>query len=283
MKKRDLKVNILRFLMARDMHGYEIGRKLSSRGLSGQLSYIYQVLSEMRKEGLIKSIWQNRNNGRKRKVYSLAIGGREELQTTLKDIISSVHEFYSDYLARLPAKDWLIKWEGMLISNEMKEPSTFVFVVDKPSALRVYQFILEYYCNKVGRDVYLVKEKSIDFSVNLKNLVAMTGSHTEIPLRRDFADVVVAFDPPKPELLEEAVTEFHRVVKKDGVAAIGYPNIEEQEAPLTIGAFIERIHYDLNNQGFPDEQIIRLTFEKYFHTVKATRVSSFTLFTGKGK
>lgn len=269
--------------MFKEMHGYEIGRQLSSEGISGQLSYIYQVLSEMKNEGLIKSYWKRSPNGPKIKVYGLDTSGWQELQVTLKNLASSVHEFYIDYLARLPPEKWLLKWERMITDmGPDLQSKTIVFVAAKTYALKAYRYALEYASQKIGRDIYLITDKPSDFNLNLKNLVVMSGRHYEIPLRTDFADIILAFDPPVPKALHDSVAEFNRVARKEGVAAIGYPNIETED-PLTIGAFIEKIHYDLNTSDFPDEKTIISTFEKHFHTVRKVKAADFTFYIGKGK
>jgi len=281
MKKHEMKIAILKVLLYKELHGYDIRRQLSIRGVSSQLSYIYQVLSEMRKEGLIKSIWLKGPNGLKRKVYSLDTSGLQELQAVCKNLVDSVHEFYIDYLARLPPEKWILKWEKMITDIiQTAENKTIIFIAAKPYALKAYQYALEYTSDKTGRDVYLITDKSIDFNLNLNNLVIMNGKHTDIPLKRDFADAVIACDPPKPGALLEAVAEFHRVVKKGGVVAMGYPNIEEQEDPLTIGAFIERIQYGLEKSDFPDEKALTSAFKKYFNITKTTKAGDFTFFLG---
>jgi DNA-binding PadR family transcriptional regulator len=281
MKKHDLKITILKLLMLKEMHGYEIGKYLLSKGESGQLSYIYQVLSEMKKEGLIKNIWLKGYTGPQRKVYSLDVGGWNELQATLADLVSSVHEFYIDYLARLPPEKWLLKWERMVTDIVPDLSSrTVVFVTIKPN-IKAYHFALEYYSEQTKRDLYLITNKSEVLNLNLKNLVVMNGDHRNIPLRKDFADAVIAFDPPRPEALHDAVAEFYRVVKDEGVAAIGYPNIEEQEDPVTIGAFIERIQYGLDKHGIVDHSLLRSSFEAYFQSVTTIKTADFTFFIGK--
>jgi DNA-binding PadR family transcriptional regulator len=283
MKKHDLKVSILRFLMLREMHGYEIGRQLSNDGVGSQLSYVYQVLSEMKNEGLIKSYWKRSNSGPKIKVYGLETRGWQELQATLKNLVNNVHEFYIDYLARLPPEQWLLKWERMITDIVPDLPSkTIVFVAAKAYALKAYRYALEFTCQKTGRDIYLITDKSSDLNLNLRNLVTMSGSHAEIPLRADFADVVLAFDPPKPKTLNESVAEFSRVVRRDGAAAIGYPSIEKED-PLTIGAFIEKIHYELDASDFPDDKTIVTSFEKCFQTVTKMQAADFTFFIGRDK
>ena len=283
MKKHDLKIAILRLLMLKEMHGYEIGRHLTTVGQSGQLSYIYQILSEMRKEGLIKSIWLKGTLGAKKKVYSLDTHGWQELQNTLHELVNSIHEFYMDYLARLPPEKWLLKWERM-ITNIVPELSllNLVFVTVNPQ-IKTYQFALEYYSKKIKGDIYLVTQKSKLLTLNLNNVVVLNGDHTNIPLKKNFADAIIAFDPPQIEILPDSIAEFCRVVKEDGVAALGFPNLEEQDDPLTIGAYIERIQYGLENKVFIDEGSIRSTFEKYFKTVTSVKTADFTFFIGKNK
>ena len=283
MKKNNLKLCILRLLMFREMYGYEIGKHLSSKGLSSQLSYIYQILSEMKKDSLIKSYWLQRSLGVKRKVYSLDTRGWQELQNTLRKLIGDVHEFYMDYPARLPPEKWLLKW-GQMITDIVPDVSnkTIVYVATNPN-IKCLQVALKYSWEQTKGDVYLVTNKSEILNNNHKKLVVMNGDHMNIPLKQNFADAVIAFDPPKPETLGEAVAEFCRVVKNEGATAIGYPNIEEQDDPLTIGAFIERIQYGLDKYEPIDFSVLKSTFETYFQSVTSTKTADFTFFIGKTK
>jgi DNA-binding PadR family transcriptional regulator len=283
MKKDDLKTSILKILMLRELHGYEIGKHLASKGESGQMSYIYQILSEMKNEGLIKKIWLKGLAGPKRKVYSLDTGGWQELQATLRKLVDDVHEFYMDYLARLPPEKWLLKWERMItdIIPDLSK-KTIVFVTTRPN-IKAYQFALEYYCEKIKGDCYLITNKSELLNLYMKNLVVMNGDHANIPLRKDFVDIVIAFDPPKPEVLSDSIREFCRIINDEGVAAIGYPNIEEQEDPLTVGAFIERIQYGLDKYESINISLLRSTFETCFQSTTSNKTADFTFFIGKTK
>lgn len=157
---------------------------------------------------------------------------------------------------------------------------TVVIVAAKPN-IKAYQFALQYYCEQIKGDCYLITNKSEVLNLNLKNLVVMNGDHANITLKKDFADAIIAFDPPKPEAFSESVREFCRVINDEGVAAIGYPNIEEQDDPLTVGAFIERIEYELDKYEPIDFSLLKLTFETHFQSVTSTKTADFTFFVGK--
>jgi len=280
MKKRDLKMKILKLLKGREMYGYEICGVLTSKGENVQLSYLYKVLMEMSNDKLIRSYWRESDQGPNMKVYDLDTLGKQELRSMLKDAIEVVHDFYGDYLAKLPPEKGLLAWQR-LIAGEFEAPKAVIFVLSRPAVLAMYRKALEMYCTEMDPNpVYLISEQAAALDLKMSNLIIMKGNHTDIPLRNDFADFVVALDPPKQKLVNEAVAEFYRVTKQGGTSVLGFPNIEEQEDPLSVGAFVERIEYDLANDKCLGREAIESIFRKRFHDVRTARVIDFTFFIG---
>jgi SAM-dependent methyltransferase len=198
----------------------------------------------------------------------------------LREAIGVVHDFYGDYLAQLPPEEGLLEWER-LIAGELQAPKTVIFVISKPSVLPMYRKALERYCREMGRSpVYLISDQVGAFDFRLSNLVIMKGDHTNIPLRNDFADFVVALDPPKPKLTQKAVEEFHRVTKEGGLSVLGFPNLEEHKDPLSIGAFVERIEYGLADDKQLDAEAIESIFKRHFQKVRTAKILDFTFFIG---
>jgi len=274
-------MRILKLLKSREMHGYEICGILSASGETVQLGYLYKILMEMSNEGLIKSYSRKSVQGPNRKVYGLDANGRKELRSMLREAIGIVHDFYGDYLAQLPTEKGLLEWER-LIAGEFHGPKAVIFVLSRPSVLAMYRKALERYCREMGQNpVYVVSEHDVAFDLNLDNLVHLKGSHVDIPLKNNFADFVVALDPPRSNSVVEAVAEFHRVAKEGGASVLGFPNIDEREDPLSIGAFIERIEYGLEDSKQLSKEGITSVFKKYFGDVFTVKVLDFTFFIGQ--
>jgi PadR family transcriptional regulator PadR len=282
MEKMRLKMMILEILKNQELHGYEICRRLAASGVDIQLGYLYRVLSEMKNEGLVKSYWQESGQGPHKKVYDLNLGGKQALSLKLKDAIRTIHDFYGDYLAQaIPAETGLLTWEKAIIGD--KAPNVIVFVMTRPSVFIMYKMVLEYYSRKKGeKQIYLIKGQDLELDLNLTTLICLSGSHTDIPLKDDFADITVAFDPPRPKLLHETIDEFHRVTKSNGIAVLGFPNVEEHKDPLSIGAFLERIEYDLGEDNV-DREVIESSFKRSFRNVRTAQILNFTFFIGVKK
>jgi len=282
MKKRELKMKILKLFKGQEMHGYEVCRRLANGGTSVQLGYLYRILAEMRKEGLIKSYWCGSNQGPKKKIYSVNGGGEHELDLMLKDAIRTVHEFYRDYLAEFSPNNKFLEWES-LFGIDPGCVKTTVFVMSVPYFLGIYRKALEYWCRQMSqRPVYLVCGcLPVEFDFRMSNLIIVPGNHTEIPLRGDLAEFTVALDPPKPGLLQEAVVEFHRVTKKGGTVVMGFPNIEENKDSLSLGAFMRRVDYGSTEDKIVEKKVVESLYGEYFCDVRTIEILDFTYFVGK--
>ena len=69
-------------------HGYDLLDRLQAFGISEiDPSIIYRMLREMEDDGLIASVWEEKETqGPPRRVYSLTTSGDEALQTYLGDL-----------------------------------------------------------------------------------------------------------------------------------------------------------------------------------------------------
>ncbi len=85
---------VLAILAGGDDYGYSIIQRV--RGASGgQIKWsegmLYPVLHRLEKEGLVRSIWKETENGRRRKYYRLSTSGKRSL-TVHRDQWNSVHQ-----------------------------------------------------------------------------------------------------------------------------------------------------------------------------------------------
>ena len=74
---------ILKVLSSRPNYGYEIVKQVNEVAdgfFTWQEGTIYPILRKMEKEGLLKSQWEDAENGRKRKYYYVTATGREAIR-----------------------------------------------------------------------------------------------------------------------------------------------------------------------------------------------------------
>ncbi len=83
MRREDLKSEILRMLLENQAYGYEIAKRSSEEKGRVHTGYLYGVLNEMEKEGLVESEWEKGITGPPRKIYKITSAGKESLQLGL--------------------------------------------------------------------------------------------------------------------------------------------------------------------------------------------------------
>ena len=104
MKKRELKRSIVRAIRDREVYGYELRGQLAAEGQKVQLSYLYKTLKEMEDEGLLESRRQAGERGPRRRHYRLTAKGRRELGSIFGEATELIHDFYEDYVSKLPQR-----------------------------------------------------------------------------------------------------------------------------------------------------------------------------------
>ena len=250
-----------------------------SRKLNLDKRNLVRKLRELETTGLLKSTLRGNL-----KIYSIDREGKNELTLVLKEAIKTVSDFYSDYLSEMLEEKTFLELEKLFPSIS-KTPETTVFVSSLPSFLRTESLqskIIEYYCKKRSSSlVYLISGSlSLESNFRMKNLILMVGSHNEIPLKNNFADAVISFDPPKTDILQSAIIEFNRVTKEDGLSIMGFPIIEKQ-SPLSLNSFIRKIEYDLADNEYIEKNFIKSLYEQYFYDIQIVELLNFTCFAGK--
>jgi len=83
MRREDLKTWILKALDSKESYGYEIAKALKQDRGSAHTGYLYGVLSEMEKEGLIDSEWKKSESGPPKKIYRITPLGSQSLEVGL--------------------------------------------------------------------------------------------------------------------------------------------------------------------------------------------------------
>jgi len=83
MRRDDLKTWILKALQSRESYGYEIAKSLKDERGSAHTGYLYGVLGEMEREGLIESEWKKSESGPPKKIYRITDLGTQSLEVGL--------------------------------------------------------------------------------------------------------------------------------------------------------------------------------------------------------
>ncbi|MDE1853863.1 MAG: helix-turn-helix transcriptional regulator [Thaumarchaeota archaeon] len=135
MRREDFKAWILKALQSKESYGYEIAKQLKQDRGSAHTGYLYGVLAEMEKEGLIESEWKKGESGPPKKIYritslgvqSLEVGllskggsglerGFPRLKTAILLVIAGavVIDFFQYYLLEVPPELGLVIGVGLI-------------------------------------------------------------------------------------------------------------------------------------------------------------------------
>ena len=82
-RKGSSELVLLSLLQQRPMYGYEISQEMarfSGGYFEMKEGLLYPTLHRLQKEGLLSSQWQQAENDRRRKYYTITAAGRERLQ-----------------------------------------------------------------------------------------------------------------------------------------------------------------------------------------------------------
>jgi PadR family transcriptional regulator PadR len=280
MRTGDLKQIILKLFGNREFYGYEVHKVLLLEDVEVEISRLYRVLNEMRREELLESRWEKSRIGPRKRVYQLGKKGREELNNILVDAIKTVHGFYGAYLMSLLPQINVFDDVVRSFTDGLKGNENVVYVISKHS--RMNEFLISNIQRKLPQaKIFLVKPGSLELGLNLDNLFLFDGFYNDIPLKTDFADCMIVIDLPKKEYLERALKEWRRVLNSNGKLAILTPTIllEKYEDPLTIGNFIEKHEHETIEKGeHIDKNILEGHVKQYFNTIEEETIVHMTIF-----
>jgi PadR family transcriptional regulator PadR len=269
LRTEELKRTILKMFGGSELYGYDVNRRLSLQGVEVELSRLYRILNEMRKDGLLDDRWEKSRHGPRKKMYSVSEKGREALNEILLEAIATVHRFYGEYLTGLyPEINVFGEILGLLAEGlEGHEKIAYITTkylgIHELIVLRLKEMVPE------GR-IYIVKPDSLDISVNLENVYIHNGSYDDIPFKNGFVDRLILIDLPNKDAIEESAREWQRVVHEKGMLSIFTPTIliQRQDDPLTIGDFVEKYEHEIIERGeHVDREILLSTLGSLFKKV----------------
>lgn len=250
MKTEDIQKSILRIFRGGELYGYDIHKKLSTMKVDIDLSRLYRILNDMKKEGLLESRWEKSRSGPRKRMYRVTEVGKGKLRGILLEAIEVVHSFYGEYLMGLaPEENPLLEIIG-LMTESFQGNENIAYITTKPFG--VNEVIISIILKKITEGkLYLVRPRSLEVSLELDNLHTLGGTYEDIPLKNDFVDLVIVIDLPTEELLKDAVEEWKRILAPKGRLAILTPTVlvKDFEAPLTIGDYVEKYEHEIIEKG----------------------------------
>jgi PadR family transcriptional regulator PadR len=280
MRTGDLKQVILKLFGNREFYGYEVHKVLVSEDVKVEISRLYRVLNEMRREELLESRWEKSQMGPRKRVYQLGKKGKDELNNILVDAIKTVHGFYGAYLMNLPPKINVLHGIIRLLTDGMMGDETIVYIATKFSPM--HAMIIYNLQRKIPQGTtFLVKPKSLDLEIKIDNLVSLDGAYSDVLLKDGNANLLVVMDLPEKDILEKALREWHRIISKNGKLVIITPTIlvHRYEDPLTIGDFVEKYEHETIEKSEPiDRDFLQILLKKYFKNVEEKQIVHMTFF-----
>jgi DNA-binding PadR family transcriptional regulator len=266
MKTDDIKKSILRIFRDSELYGYDIHKKLSTMDVDIDLSRLYRILNDMKKEGLLESRWEKSRSGPRKRMYRVTEGGKGKLQEILLEAIEVVHSFYGEYLMNLPPENNPLIEIIDLMTDSFQGNENVAYITTKPFG--VNEIIISIILKKLPEGkLYLVKPRSVEVTLDVNRFFTLGGSYEDVPLKNDFVDLNIVIDLPREELLREAVEEWERILVPNGRLAILTPTalVKNNEALLSIGDFVEKYEHEIIEKGRTiDERLLDSALTKSF-------------------
>lgn len=258
MNKLDLKRLILRLLIEREAYGYDIIQQLSVKGVKPARNYLYSILLEMERDGLIHGRWVG-ESPRKKHVFSLTAAGRREFDAAVRrsldflmgaynqnnieempTVLAPIIRFYSG-LARTIG----IPTSRIRDMNVVMAVGSFDPLVCYPNA-----FVALSTLSPDGK-VFVVKDPEMNFCETRPNMVVLDGWRNDLPLKDGMADLLTLQGFPSGVTEEKTIEECARVLRKDGhlVVEVMKVMIKEKTAPfLRFVEFVAKEYYSHNGK-----------------------------------
>ncbi len=282
MRTPDLKRVILRMAGRGDFYGYEIHRQLAEKNIKVGIGRLYGILSEMKNEGLLKDRWQKSRSGPQRRVYQIGKKGRNEREKMLMEAIGTVHEFYTEYLLNLPPELSAFTKMSKLLSKGLREKPIIAYAAHRFSE-PLKRVLRGLRTENPESTIYLVCSRPAANEPGLEKLLFLEGSFEDIPAKDNYLDLLIVTGNIGTDSLEAYLTEWHRVLRKDGILAIVTPTalVASFEEPLGIGEFIEKKEHPRAEEGdHLSLELLTQQMGKHFEKVEHDEVVHITALRG---
>ena len=282
MRTPELKTIILRMTGKGEFYGYEMHKELEQRKINVGIGRLYSILAEMKDEGFLKDRWEKSQSGPKRRVYKINKKGIKEREKILMEAIRTVHDFYTEYLNSLPPENSVFNIVGGILTKNLSKTSNIGYVASRFSG--PLRKILTQLRNVVpdGKK-YAISPEAAKLDLGFEDVFVVEGTLEDIPMKDNHLDLLVVTDNIRRDCLSTCLSEWRRVLTKDGILAIVAPTatVTSFEDPLAIGEFIEQREHPLTEgEESLNFEIIREEMSNYFEQTKEVRIIHITILLG---
>lgn len=282
MRTSELKKTILRMIGVGEFYGYEIYKELEQRKIKIGIGRLYSILTEMKKDELLKDRWEKSQSGPKRRVYKISEKGIKEREKILMEAIGIVHDFYTEYLNNLPPESSAFTIISGILTKNLTKTSNIGYAATRFSG--PLRKILNQIKEKVpdGKK-YAISPDTEKLDLEIEDVFTVEGTFQDIPMKDNHLDLLVVSGNINSEYLATCLSEWQRVLTKRGVLAIVAPTatIKTYENPLRIGEFIEqREHPPLESENILNSKVLLDEMSNYFEKIEEIEVIHITILLG---
>ena len=279
MKKRELKRSIVRLIRDGELYGYEIRKIILSEGERVQLSYLYKTLKEMCDEKLLESELSPGDHGPQTRKYRLTRQGRTELGRVFGEATELIHDFYEEYVARLPPRFFSEKFDMMM--REAYAGRKSAALVTSERLTQLHRRILHGLCGRTGAvSTFLIKPASIRSETQIRGLKILDGTLEDIPMKDQSLDAMVVVDLQDSMNLNACCGELRRVLKRGGImfGCSPFIGLGGEYDPLDVGEFMKKTKYEMTGRAYLDKETVKRQLAETFDYVDMTNFAFMTAF-----
>lgn len=282
MRTPQLKTTILRLAGKREFYGYEMHKELQQRKIRIGIGRLYSTLSEMKEEGLLKDRWEKSQSGPERRIYSIDKGGEIEREKILMGAIRTVHEFYTEYLLNLPPERSAFKIISEILTRKVSKTANVAYVANRFSG-PLKSILSQIREDLPSAKIYAVLVQSKPIELELDDIFTIEGTFDDIPMKNEYLDLLIITGNIDSNCLGSCLSEWKRVLSKDGTLAIVTPTatITTYNDPLGIGEFIEqREHPRIGGEGVLSSERLLAEMRKHFEFAEEQKVVHISIILG---
>lgn len=236
-KKLAIKRSVLRTIALKDRYGNEILEDLRLAGIQPKSNYLYEILSEMEKEGLIRGRWSLNSGGRpSRHYYGLAEGGEKELDHMVWESFDLINERV--LLARVKETPGML--DAVFSKIDVPAPTgKFVAVLPESNpAVSYWLHLHSQIATFQNTTLYVVKPPNIPFPDPPSGITVLDGRRSNLPLKDGFADYLLMAGLPADSGVEETLEECARILNNDGHLILKHPNsLSEDRSQKSVAGY----------------------------------------------
>ncbi|MDA4128269.1 MAG: PadR family transcriptional regulator [Thaumarchaeota archaeon] len=256
MNREALERTIVRILIGREISGYDAYKELSTKGVRLRSNYLYMILSDMRKRGLLKARWVENEKGPRKHLYSLSEGGQEEFKEQVWDSLNVLMSaFLHANLNTQATPDHLNAYQSSLAKFRIPPPKDgdkLVYTTPSFSPLACYPLNIRMLSDMLPKvSIFVVKPPGMRFYDDRPNVTFLDGRRHDIPLKDGFADHMVLEGFPRAASETKTILECARVMNEHGHLLIRVPSVMLEEKKPRFNDFAEfalKQYYDISEQ-----------------------------------